>query len=66
MMVIMWNGIISEEVLSYSPQKNLEQIKASLPVSFPCFVVVGGEESDEFQRQMEEFHQVGILYNGCP
>lgn len=46
------------EIQFFSPQKNLEQIRARLPVQFPCLVAVGGDESDEFRRQTDEFHQV--------
>ena len=46
------------EVKEYSPQKNLKLIGETLPSKFPCLLAVGGDESDEFRRQGEEFHQV--------
>ena len=46
------------DVSDHSPQKNLEQIRRTLPSRFPCLMAVGGNESDEFQRQGEEFHKV--------
>ena len=46
------------EVREFSPQKNLDLIKKKLPSRFPCLLAVGGDESDEFKRQGEEFHKV--------
>lgn len=47
------------EVSEFSPLKCLERLK--LPLEFPCLMAVGGDESDEFQRQGEEFHQVLLV-----
>lgn len=50
------------EVRDYSPQGNLELIGRKIPAGFPCLMAVGENESDEFKRQGEEFHQVcGIM-----
>ena len=47
-----------DEVQDYSPLKNLELIGTRLPAHFPCLMAVGSDESEEFHRQGEEFHQV--------
>lgn len=48
------------EVSEYSPQKNLEKLATKLPAGFPCLMAIGEYESDEFKRQGDEFHEVGI------
>ena len=50
--------LIREEVLEWSPQKNLELIRERLPSQFPCMMAMGKYESDEYHRQGEEFHKV--------
>lgn len=57
-----------KETADYSPQNNLRLLEARLSPGFPCLIAIGKEESDEFHRQGEEFHQVSMMtpYHMCP
>ncbi|XP_064396207.1 kynurenine formamidase-like isoform X2 [Halichondria panicea] len=62
-------NLTESEVMEYSPQRNIPQLKANVCAELHCLLCYGEQESPEFKRQSQEFHQgvvsVGVSSNVC-